>query len=113
MTLHFRSAFALLIALVATPLFAAVGDVSPAQPKIPDRTFNLADYGAVGDGTTLNTEAFKKAIAAVDQSGGGKLIVPAGNWFTGPLDLCSAIDFHLAAGATLYFSPKMEDYGTG
>lgn len=87
------------------------GDVSPAQPIIPARTFNLKDFGAVPDGTTLNTEAFKRAVAAVDQAGGGRLIVPAGNWFTGPVDLCSAIDFHLEAGATLFFSPKFADYG--
>jgi len=96
----------------AAAALAAPGDVSPAQPKIPERTFNLKDFGAVSGGTTSNTEAFKRAIAAVDQAGGGKLVVPAGDWFTGPIDLCSAIDFHLEAGATIFFSPKFEDYGT-
>ena len=86
-------------------------DVAPAQPKIPGRTFNLKDFGAVGDGTTLNTAAFQRAITAVDKAGGGRLVVPAGTWFTGPIDLCSAIDFHLDAGATVLFSPKFEDYG--
>ena len=87
-------------------------DVAPAQPKIPGRTFNLKDFGAVGDGLTLNTDAFKRAVAAVDQAGGGRLVVPAGVWFTGPVDLCSAIDLHFDAGATILFSPKFEDYGT-
>ena len=95
---------------VAWPVLRAA-DVSPLQPVIPDRTFNLKDFGAVGDGKTVNTGAFKAAIAAVDQAGGGKLIVPAGAWLTGPIDLCSAIDFQLAAGATIFFSPKFEDYG--
>lgn len=103
-----------LLAAVSFLLTAALraADVSPAQPKIPDRTFNVKDFGAVGDGAALNTEAFKRAVAAVDKAGGGKLIVPAGTWLTGPVDLCSAIDFHLDDGATILFSPKFEDYGS-
>lgn len=111
---HVRPHLALL--LVAVGGFSTVvlhaADVLPAQPVIPDHTFNLRDFGAVSDGSTLNTEAFKRAVAAVDQAGGGKLVVPAGTWFTGPIDLCNAIDLHLEAGATILFSPKFEDYGT-
>ncbi len=110
---RFRSLASLAaLILLAARLPAARNDVSPAQPVIPDRTFNVKDFGAVGDGATLNTHAFKAAIAAVDKAGGGKLVVPAGAWLTGPIDLCSAIDFHLDAGATIFFSPKFEDYGT-
>ena len=102
-----------LLAAVCTLLTAGLygADVAPAQPKIPAHRFNLKEFGAVGDGTTLNTDAFKRAIAAVDQAGGGQLVVPAGTWLTGPIDLCSAIDFHLDAGATILFSPNFEDYG--
>ena len=89
--------------------FGASGDVSPAQPIVPVRVFKVRVFGAVGDGTTLDTAAFARAIAAVEKAGGGRLVVPAGNWFTGPLDLCSALDFHLEAGATIFFSPKFED----
>lgn len=110
---------ALLASLVSAALLlggaarvaAAPGDVSPAQPKIPDHTFNLKDFGAVGDGKTLDTAAIKKAIQAVNAAGGGKLVVPAGTYFTGPLDLCSSLDFHLEAGATILFSPVLSDYG--
>ena len=42
----------------------------PALPIIPDRTFTLTDFGAVGDGKALNTEAFQKAIASINQTGG-------------------------------------------
>src|SRR3546814_12209043 len=41
-------------------------------PEFPDRDFMVTDYGAVGDGTTLNTEAFKAAIEAGHESGGGR-----------------------------------------
>jgi len=97
----------LLILLLAAALPAAEVDVSalenlrPARPQIPDRTFNLADFGAVGDGHTLNTAAFQKAIAAVKAAGGGRLVVPAGVFVTAPFTLCSALDLHLAAGAVI------------
>ena len=93
---------------VATPVLpAAPVDVSsaehvqPALPKIPDRTFALTDYGAVGDGRTLNTAAFKKALAAVASAGGGRLIVPAGVFRTAPFALVSNLELHLAAGAVI------------
>jgi polygalacturonase len=80
---------------------SAVENLRPALPVIPDRTFNLADFGAVGDGATLNTAAFKKAIGAVKKAGGGKLVVPAGVFVTGPITLCSNLDLHLSEGATI------------
>jgi polygalacturonase len=89
-------------------------DVSPAQPVIPSRIFNLKDFGAVGDGgNTLNTDAIKRAVDAVNQAGGGTLIVPPGTYFTGPFSLCDCINLRLEAGATLLFSPKFEDYVGG
>jgi polygalacturonase len=97
--------------LAATPTGAGLGpeagDVSPAQPVIPARTFKLNDFGAVADASTLNTDAFRRAIAAVDQAGGGTLIVPAGIYLTGPIDLCSGINLHLDPGSTILFSPEL------
>jgi polygalacturonase len=80
---------------------SAVENLRPAKPRIPDRTFNLADYGAVGDGKTLNTAAFAKAIAAIDKAGGGKLVVPKGVFRTLPFTLCSRLDLHLDDGAVI------------
>jgi polygalacturonase len=84
--------------------------VQPAQPAIPSRTFSILDYGAVADGKTPNTEAFQRAIAAVDKSGGGILIVPSGQYFTGPIVLCSGLNLHLDAGARILFSQNFDDY---
>jgi polygalacturonase len=100
------------IASVAAPPAVALpgpesNDVSPAQPVIPARTFQLSDYGAVADATTLNTGAFERAVDAVRQAGGGTLIVPAGIFLTGPFDLCSGINLHLDAGSTILFSPQL------
>ncbi len=103
-----------------SPVFAATSavidppDVSPAQPSIPDHAFNVRDFGGKGDsGVTVNTTAFQQAIAAVRQAGGGTLVVPAGTYFTGPFDLCSRINLHLEAGATILFSPRFDDYSGG
>ena len=47
-------------------------------PVFPNKTWNIADFGAVPDGKTKNTAAFAKAIAACNQAGGGRVLVPAG-----------------------------------
>jgi polygalacturonase len=86
-------------------------DVNVALPAIPKRTFSLSDFGAVGDGKTLNTEAFKKAIAAVAAAGGGHLIVPKGKYRTLPFELCSALDLHLEMGAVIEAPASFTEYG--
>ena len=73
-------------------------------PQFPDRQVNLRDFGAVDDGVTLNTNAFAKAIDALSKQGGGRLVVPQGVWFTGPIVLKSNINLHLEVGAVIQFS---------
>ncbi|HTB62548.1 MAG TPA: glycosyl hydrolase family 28 protein, partial [Opitutales bacterium] len=86
-------------------------DIVAALPVIPDATFNLGDYGAVGDFKTDNTDAFKKAIAAVTAAGGGHLIVPEGMYKTLPFTLASHMDLHLNAGAVIKAPETFADYG--
>ena len=90
---------------------SAVERLRPTLPVIPDRTFNLADFGAIGDGKTMNTDALTKAIAAVEQAGGGKLVVPRGIFITGPFKLCSSLDLHLDAGAVIKAPETFEALG--
>jgi len=97
-------------ALPLVPAAADPGDIAPVQPVIPARVFNLRDFGAVADGRTPDTGAFQRAIAALDRAGGGTLVVPAGDYFTGPIDLCSNLNFHLEAGARILFSQRFDDY---
>lgn len=80
------------------------------EPAIPAAEISVEAYGGVGDGNKLNTDAFRKAIDALAAKGGGKLIVPAGIWFTGPIVLKSNINLHLNKGAVILFSPDFELY---
>lgn len=70
----------------------------------------LTDFGGVGDGVTLNTNAFRKSIEVLSAKGGGKLVVPAGVWFTGPIELKSNINLHLEKGALILFSSDFNLY---
>ena len=74
-----------------------------ATPAIPSNNISLADFGR-GDGRTLNTSAFEKAIATLGEKGGGTLTVPSGIWLTGPIKLQSKINLHLERGALIQFS---------
>jgi len=110
------AAACLAASITISPLLSA-GDISfpenfrPALPVIPDRTFTVTDFGAVGDGRTLNTTAFQKAIDAVEKAGGGHLVVPKGVFRTLPFTLCSNLDLHLAEGAVIQAPVTFEEMG--
>lgn len=79
-------------------------------PVFPERTFDIRDYGAVGDGVTVNTKAISGAVAACAEAGGGRVVIPAGVWLTGPIHLKSNINLHIDDKAKLRFSTRYEDY---
>lgn len=72
--------------------------------------FNITDYGAVPDGKTLCTEAFRIAVEKCREAGGGTVYVPAGRFLTGSIHLSSNINLRLDAGAVLLFSQEPKDY---
>ena len=78
---------------------------APALPQIPEYTVSLSDFGGVGDGITDNTEAFTKAISALNKAGGGHLVVPAGIFLSGPISFKDRIDLHLERNAMLLLNP--------
>lgn len=79
-------------------------------PVFPDYSRSITEFGAVADGITLNTEAFDKAIKAVAEKGGGKVIVPAGLWLTGPIVLQSNINLYLEENALVLFTADHTQY---
>ena len=81
-----------------------------AAPVFPKKTVSLTQYGAKGDGKTLCTEAFSRAIDELSRQGGGRLSVPQGVWFTGPIVLKSHVNLHLEKGAVILFSGDMNLY---
>jgi polygalacturonase len=80
------------------------------RPTIPVRAVDIRDFGGVGDGVTLNSEAFAKAIDALTEVGGGRLVVPTGVWLTGPITLKDNIDLHIRPDAVLLFSTDRDLY---
>ena len=80
------------------------------RPQIPAREISIADYGGVGDGVTLNSEAFADAIDVLVQLGGGRLVVPTGVWLTGPITLKDNIELHIKPDAVLLFSTDRDLY---
>ena len=84
---------------------------SMTQVHFPDRSISIVDCGAVpGDSTQLATEAINNAILAMNQAGGGRVIVPAGTFWTGPVTLKSNVNLHLDEGAVLKFSTDVKQY---
>src|SRR5688500_16360309 len=79
-------------------------------PTFPKRIINITDYGAIGDDHFDCTTAIARATEACAEAGGGRVLIPAGKWFTGPIHLRSNIDMHLEQGATVRFSSNPADY---
>ena len=80
------------------------------RPQIPVREIDIRDFGGVGDGVTLNSKAFAKAIDALAEIGGGRLVVPTGVWLSGPITLKDNIDLHIRPDAVLLFSTDRDLY---
>ena len=79
-------------------------------PKIPDNTISITECGGIGDGITMNTIAFQKAISKLSKLGGGHLIVPAGIYLTGLISLKDNIDLHIERNAMILLSPDKKDH---
>ena len=80
------------------------------EPVIPDYSVNITDFGAVSGGQVLNSKAFADAIEAVSKKGGGKVMIPAGIWLTGPVILKSNLELHTESGALVIFSTDKDLY---
>src|SRR5215210_2635034 len=88
------SALSLLVTVTSSRPLGATP--APVVPAIPNRTFNVIEQGATGDGKTSNTTAIQKTNDKASAAGGGTVLVPAGTFVSGPIKLKSNIDLRLA-----------------
>ncbi len=116
---RFPVVLAILLSLAVLPVVPAVGGAATAAddpwarlpgilariqaPAFSSRDFPITQFGAVADGSSDATAALKAAIEACNRAGGGRVVVPAGEFLTGPVHLLSNVNLHLAAGSTLRF----------
>src|SRR5260370_7641324 len=85
-------------------------NINPQLPVIPWRKFVITSFGAIGDGNYSNAEAFRKAITSCRDNGGGQVVVPAGTFLTGPIELTSDMALVLEKGAVIRGSENFKDY---
>jgi polygalacturonase len=95
------------VAAAATTIGRSALAESPAATSV-ESTFNVRNYGAVGDGKTVDTPAINRAIEAVAAAGGGTLVFPAGTYVCFTIHLRSNVDLFLSRGCTIHAanSPK-------
>jgi len=87
-------------------LFLAAAVEAQQPPASGARTYSIRDYGAVGDGKTLDNPAINRAIEACAQAGGGTVSLPAGTYLSGSIRMKSNIHLFLDAGAVILGAPQ-------
>ena len=80
------------------------------KPVFQDQEYSILNYGAIGDGKTDCTEAFRTAIEHCHLSGGGKVVVPEGIYLTGAIHLKSNVNLHITKNATILFSQDTKKF---
>lgn len=67
--------------------------------------YDVREFGAVGDGKTLDHTAINRAIDSCVAHGGGRVVLPAGTYLCGSIRLKSNVELHISAGATILAAP--------
>ncbi len=75
-----------------------------------NKKFDVCEFGALGNGICMDTASIQKAIDTCFESGGGEVVVPAGEYLIGDITLRSHITLHLLSGAKLVGSRDVMDY---
>jgi len=98
-------------ASAAGMLAVPAAQAQPATGKFPvDKVYNIRDFGAKGDGATLDTTALQSAIDSCNKDRGGTVLAPAGVFVIGAVEMKSYVTLHLAADATLLGSADGKQY---
>jgi polygalacturonase len=93
------------------------GDPAPvpvASVPVPvasgGRLWDVRDFGAVGDGLALDSDAINRAVEACAAKGGGQVRFPPGRYLSGTVQLRSRVALHLEAGARLVGTTNLAEY---
>ena len=88
------------------------GHAASAQEANPQGAFySVRNFGAHGDGVTLETDSITKAIVTAHAGGGGTVVFPPGVYLSGTVELLSNVTLDVQAGAVLKGSRNVTDYG--
>lgn len=77
-------------------------------PQFPDRDFPITDFGAKPGADA--TDAIRRAIESCHKAGGGRVVIPKGEWLSGAIHLKSGVNLHIAGDAIVRFSTDGKDY---
>ncbi|KAG9459976.1 hypothetical protein H6P81_004484 [Aristolochia fimbriata] len=106
----------LILATISEALWAANGSLhckDPQERALRPHSVTITEFGAVGDGVTLNTKAFHNAMFYLNSfadKGGAQLFVPTGRWLTGSFNLISHLTLVLDEKAVILGSTELEDW---
>ena len=81
--------------------------LAPEPPKFQNKSYNVLDFG-VEDGDI--TGALKEAISVCSEGGGGRVVIPKGEWKSGPIHFKDNVEIHFEEGSYLSFSKNFNDY---
>lgn len=110
------------LCLVVLPLISAYGQYKETKVDapfhmeavkeyiFPGKEFPITDYNAVKGGIADNTKSITAAIDACHKAGGGRVVIPEGEWLTGPVHLKSNVNLYLSENAVLCFTDNPSDY---
>jgi polygalacturonase len=84
----------------------------PFFNRLSSQDYNVLDFGAVADGKTYSTKAIQCAIDSAHQAGGGKVLIPKGEFLIGTIILKSNVELHLERKSVLLGSTDPGKYAT-
>jgi polygalacturonase len=96
--------------IISLATMVALALIATAQPVKTPKRYVISDYGAVGDGTTVNTKAIQGAIDKCAQSGGGVLVVPKGVFMSGAIFLKQGVSLLVEKDGVLKGTTNIDDY---
>lgn len=94
-------------------LLALIGPVLAPMSRGAGAVFDVMKFGAHNDGSVPATESIRLAIQAAKAAGGGTVVIPAGNYTCGPIELVSNLVLRIEAGAVLRFPAARLPYAPG